>query len=196
MRNCTLKVFDIWLEFLCYLIVQSFFGGVEGILTFHLAVRSGDEFNWPSVVLACSWEREMIEREGWRGRRSLYLPSLRDDSGGPSELWDLLAASKYCQSGLLQNASAGDGFENRSSITDGTWYSSMSTLEGFCPGNLKKPVISDLLKSPLPSRMTRLTYRPHLFLTDLQLRTVYQLLNNVQGRTVTFTSFGNDRDQH
>lgn len=54
MRNCTLKVFDIWLEFLCYLIVQSFFGGVEGILTLHLAVRSGDEFNWPSVVLACS----------------------------------------------------------------------------------------------------------------------------------------------
>ena len=138
----------------------------------------------------------MIEREGWRGRRSLYLHSLRDDSGGQSELWDLLAASKYCQSGLLQNASAGDGFENHSSITDGTWHSSLDTLEGFCPGNLKKPVICDLLKSPLLSRVTLLTYRPHLFLTELQLQTVYQLLNNVQCRTLTFTSFGNDRDQH
>lgn len=53
MRNCILKVFDIWLE-LCYLIVENFFREVEGILVFHLAVRSGDEFSWPSVVLACS----------------------------------------------------------------------------------------------------------------------------------------------
>ena len=125
MRNHTLKVFDIWLELLCYLMVQSFFRGIKGILTFRLAVRSGDEFNWPSVVLACSWEREMIEREGWRGRRSLYLHSFRDDSGGQSELWVLLAASQYCQSGLLQEALAGDRFENHSSITVGIWHSSM-----------------------------------------------------------------------
>lgn len=48
MRNCTLKVFDIWLELLCYLIVKSFFRGVEGILTVPEAVRPGDEFGWPS----------------------------------------------------------------------------------------------------------------------------------------------------
>lgn len=87
----------------------------------------------------------MIEREGWRGRRSLYLPSFRDDSGGQSELWVLLAASQYCESGLLQDALAGDHFENHSSITVGTWHSSMSTLGGFWPGNLKKPVVSDLI---------------------------------------------------
>lgn len=52
-RNCTLKGFDIWLELLCYLIVKSFLGGVEG-LTVPEAVRAGDEFGWPSEGLACS----------------------------------------------------------------------------------------------------------------------------------------------
>lgn len=53
MRNCTLRVFSVWLELLYYLSVRSFFRGVEGIFRFYSAVRSGDEFNWPSVVLAC-----------------------------------------------------------------------------------------------------------------------------------------------
>lgn len=52
MRNCTLKVFDIWLELLCYLIVKSFFGGVEAILTVPEAVRlemnlAGLQKGWP-----------------------------------------------------------------------------------------------------------------------------------------------------
>lgn len=54
-------------------------------------------------------------------RRSLYLQSLWDGSGGQSKLWELLAASKYRLSRLLQNALAGDGFKNHSSITGMTW---------------------------------------------------------------------------
>lgn len=49
----------------------------------------------------------MTEREGQGGRRRLYLYSLRDDSGGQSELRDSLAASKYCLSGLLQKCFSG-----------------------------------------------------------------------------------------
>lgn len=56
---------------------------------------------------------------------------MRDDSGRQPELCDLLAASKYCLSGLLQNALAGDGFENHSSITDGAWYGSRVPSSAF-----------------------------------------------------------------
>lgn len=72
MRNCILKEFDIWLE-LWYSIVENFFREVEGILAFHLAVRSGDEFSWPSVVPACSWKREMSEQEEVAGKKQSLL---------------------------------------------------------------------------------------------------------------------------
>lgn len=55
------------------------------------------------------------------GKKQSSLTSLWDDSGGQSELWVLLAASKYCPGRLLQNALAGDGFENHSSIAERTW---------------------------------------------------------------------------
>lgn len=87
----------------------------------------------------------MIEREGWRGRRSLYLHSFRDDSGGQSELWVLLAASQYCQSRLLKDALAGDHFENHSSLQLVPGIVAWSTLDGFCQGNLNKPAVSDLI---------------------------------------------------
>lgn len=139
-------------------------------------------------MLACSWERWLRGRK-WRGGRSLYSHSLRSDSGGQSELWDLLAASKYCLSRLLQNALAGDGFENHSSITDGTQYSSRSTLVGFRLGET-------CYLRPLPSWVTLLSQRPQLFIKNLPLKTACQLLNNVPCRTLTLNYLGNDKDQH
>lgn len=57
----------------------------------------------------------------------------------------LIGSKQVLPEWITANALARDGFENHSSITDGTWYSSRGTFEGFCPGNLKEPVISDLL---------------------------------------------------
>lgn len=65
MRNRTLKVLDIWLE-LCYLMV-GFFGGVEGILTFHLAVRLAMSLTGLAGLFLRN--RESRERR-WSGERS------------------------------------------------------------------------------------------------------------------------------
>lgn len=58
------------------LFVENFFREVEGILAFDLAVGSGDEFSWPSVVLACSWKREMSEQEEAAGKKKSLLTLL------------------------------------------------------------------------------------------------------------------------